>query len=355
MPETIRTDRRGAVAITFALLIVPIFLSIGGAIDYSRAVHFRSELQGAADAAAIAGVSAYISASSSGIGTTVSNNFMHNSTSLLPQNAGISYQVTPATLTSGAVLQGYLMTVAASGQMATTFLGLIQPTITVKVSATAENPMVNANPTAAGTAGAFSASAADHNTVSWYIVPPDGSLPPATALNQIWSNQGGPFPPTASFRVPASAKIGFALTNVSAHANQYGSVAGTSHIFYSQLDPPSNSAAGYNSTTNPQNVNGVNGSTGNNCALQVITMPASGVMPTPIGGQCFPYTQPVVNAQPSCGSLAGRTLAFFWNDMGGWTDDKDYNDSQYTFSCSSANTNMGVGAGSGPTSVVLIH
>ena len=207
-------QKRGAVAVTFALLTVPIFLAVGGGIDYSRAVHFRSELQGGVDAAAIAGVSAYISAGSSSTGTTVANSFITNSTALLPQNAGITYTVTPSTLTSNGALQGYLMTVAATGKMKTTFLGLLQPSITVSVTATAENPLVSANPTAAGTAGAFSASAADHNTVSWYVVPPDGSLPTAQELNVMWSNQGGTYPATATFQVAASAKIGFALTNV---------------------------------------------------------------------------------------------------------------------------------------------
>ncbi|HEY2133594.1 MAG TPA: pilus assembly protein TadG-related protein, partial [Acetobacteraceae bacterium] len=211
--------KRGAVAVTFALLTVPIFLAVGGGIDYSRSVHFRSEMQGGVDAAAIAGVSAYISAASSSIGRTVA------------------------------------------------------------VTATAENPLVSANPTAAGTAGAFSASAPDHNTISWYVVPPDGSLPTAQDLTVMWSNQGGTFPATATFQVAASAKIGFALTNVTASsyaANQYGSKSGTSHTFYSQLNPPTNSSAGYNSITNPNNFNNVNGPTGNNCTLQVITVPKSG-------------------------------------------------------------------------------
>lgn len=349
-------NRRGAVAVTFALMVVPIFLTIGGAIDYSRAVHFRSELQGGVDAAAIAGVSAYVSAASSGIGSTVATNFMTNSTALLPQNAGITYTVTPSTLTSGATLKGYLMTVTATGKMNTTFLGLLQPSITVAVSATAENPLVNANPTAAGTAGAFSASAADHNTISWYVVPPDGSLPTATELNVMWSNQGGPFPTTASFQVAASAKIGFALTNVTGagYTNQYGSKSGTSHTFYSQLNPPTNSSAGYNSINNPKNVHGVDGPTGNNCTLQVLTVPTSGVMPTPQSGKCFPSTQPMTNAQPSCSQLSGAKIAFFWNDMGGTSDDEDYNDAQYTFSCSSSSGSSGSGSG-GPTSVVLIQ
>ena len=74
-------------------------------------------------------------------------------------------------------------------------------------------------------------------------------------------------------------------------------------------------------------------------------------MPTPASRKCFPYTKPMTNAQVSCSQIAGQTIAFFWNDMGGATDDLDYNDAQYKFSCSSSG---GSGSGSGPTSVVLI-
>ena len=350
------SGRSGAVAMMMCLLAVPMFLAVGGAIDYSRAIHFRSELQGAVDAAAIAGVSAYVSATSSGTATTVANNFMGNSIALLQPNGGVNATPTPSTLTSGGTLKGYLMTVAATGTMPTTFLGLLQPSISVAVTATAENPIVNISPTAAGQASAFSASAVDLNSVSWYVVPTDGSVPPATALTPLWSSQGVTSPAATSFQVPASAHIGFAMTNVTAsfYTNQYGSVGGTSHTFYSHLNPPTNSTLGYNSLNNPRNVNGVNGSTGNNCALQVMTVPASGVMPTPAAGSCSPYTQPVANSQPSCSQLGPNTkLAYFWNDMGGYTDDKDYNDAQYTFSCAGTGTPV-AGSATGPTTVVLI-
>ena len=46
--------------------------------------------------------------------------------------------------------------------------------------------------------------------------------------------------------------------------------------------------------------------------------------------------------------MNGNTYKYWWNDMGGGGDDKDYNDSYYTFSCT-----VGAGSGTGNTEVVL--
>jgi hypothetical protein len=62
----------------------------------------------------------------------------------------------------------------------------------------------------------------------------------------------------------------------------------------------------------------------------------------------------MANAQVSCSQRAGQTIGFFWNDMGGPSDDLDYNDAQYKFSCASSSGSSGSGSG-GPTSVVLIQ
>jgi hypothetical protein len=49
-----RADRRGAVAIMTALALIPILLTIGGAIDYARIMALRTRLQQATDSAALA-------------------------------------------------------------------------------------------------------------------------------------------------------------------------------------------------------------------------------------------------------------------------------------------------------------
>lgn len=47
-------DRRGAVAILFALAVFPLLTAVGAAVDYSRSAQVRTDLQSATDAAAIA-------------------------------------------------------------------------------------------------------------------------------------------------------------------------------------------------------------------------------------------------------------------------------------------------------------
>ena len=48
--------KRGNVMLTFALTLVPLMGAVGAAVDYSRANNFRSQLQAAADAAAVGSV-----------------------------------------------------------------------------------------------------------------------------------------------------------------------------------------------------------------------------------------------------------------------------------------------------------
>ncbi len=53
--RTFASDNDGAVAVIFALMIVPLIVAIGAAIDYGRASNLHAEIQAAADAAVIAG------------------------------------------------------------------------------------------------------------------------------------------------------------------------------------------------------------------------------------------------------------------------------------------------------------
>jgi Flp pilus assembly protein TadG len=52
-----RGDRRGNIAVIFAIACVPLISAVGCAIDYSEATRVRSKLQSAADAAAVASIS----------------------------------------------------------------------------------------------------------------------------------------------------------------------------------------------------------------------------------------------------------------------------------------------------------
>ena len=53
-----RRDQRGSIALLYGITLVPLIIAVGCAVDYSRATNLRAALQGAADAASVASVSA---------------------------------------------------------------------------------------------------------------------------------------------------------------------------------------------------------------------------------------------------------------------------------------------------------
>jgi Flp pilus assembly protein TadG len=53
IPKRLAAETEGAVAIIFALLLMPLTFAVGAAVDYSRASNVRADLQSATDAAAL--------------------------------------------------------------------------------------------------------------------------------------------------------------------------------------------------------------------------------------------------------------------------------------------------------------
>ena len=51
-----RKDRRGNIAVIFAIALLPILTAVGCAVDYSLATRMRAKLQAAADAAGVASI-----------------------------------------------------------------------------------------------------------------------------------------------------------------------------------------------------------------------------------------------------------------------------------------------------------
>ncbi|GJE61324.1 TadE/TadG family type IV pilus assembly protein [Methylobacterium trifolii] len=70
------SDRRGVFALWFGVAMIPMMLFAAVGLDLMRAVNMRSQLQAAADAAALAGATAFTSASASGTATTIANRYM---------------------------------------------------------------------------------------------------------------------------------------------------------------------------------------------------------------------------------------------------------------------------------------
>ncbi|MDU1693508.1 MAG: TadE/TadG family type IV pilus assembly protein, partial [Bradyrhizobium sp.] len=52
-----RSDIQGNVAVTFAIVCVPLITAVGCGVDYSRANQLRAKLQSAVDAASVGAVS----------------------------------------------------------------------------------------------------------------------------------------------------------------------------------------------------------------------------------------------------------------------------------------------------------
>ena len=384
-----RNDK-GAVAIIFGLMIIPLVLAIGVGIDYSRAVQFKAQLQAATDDAALAGASAYVASGAAGqaLGTTAATNYMNNAIAALPANGGVTVTVTPGTTSSSGTVTAFQMTVTATATISTTLMSLWKPTLTITTTATANNPIVTANFNLNG----FTSSACDANTIYWYIVPASGGLPAASAMNQLWTNNSSAPPQTATFSVAASQKIGFALQNVTGGRsssyggctygnNGYGAHQSDAQWFYSSIQSPSSDATtapggastGSHAQICTSNCNSASQGypSTEDCSLQVIkgTGSSGTTFSSPLQ-QCFTTSgssewghsgtgttesTAMTNAAPSCSNLGGSTYEYAWNDMGGTSDDYDYNDLVYQFSCSGGSSGSGSGNGTTTTSVTLTN
>ncbi len=136
------TDRRGNIAVIFALTCVPLATAMGCAIDYTRATQLRSKLQSAADAASVGSIAktapAFVAAGNmssdgsiaAGV-TDAANIFSAN----MQSTTGYTLNnVTPVVTKSGSTVTSI---VSFSADVPTMFLGLIGKTaMTVTGSST---------------------------------------------------------------------------------------------------------------------------------------------------------------------------------------------------------------------------
>ncbi len=122
MPKKLKTfqkDERGAIAIIFGLALVPVIFFSGIAIDYGRAMHAKTMLQGAADAAVVA--------ASNSNGTDEDK--LQIAANIFAANAGSTATTTPTITTSNNV--STITTTTRWGQ-ATTTIAVTPSSITVK-------------------------------------------------------------------------------------------------------------------------------------------------------------------------------------------------------------------------------
>lgn len=344
-------DRRGNVMVMFAGMSIGMVLMVGAGVDYTRAMQFKSALQSLADASVLAGAAVYVSSSpdTGPNGIAMAQAYWNAGASRLPSNSGVG---TPNFTNSFDSSGYYIHVTVPTSTIKTTFLSLITQSIGVAVSATAKDPIVTATINLNG----WTSDAGDGNSIYWYKVPQDDTVPAFTqanidngTYNLIFSNIVTT-PASLTSSIAAAQQIGFAFVNQTAahspgwnYCNQYGGCTGSTHIFYSQLNNPNaatstQAPSGYGYTDATKYPNG----TVKNCSFQARTY--SGTAPTnpQSTGSCFSTdtTNPLFS--PSCSSLAGQNVHYSWNDMGGSSDDRDYNDGQYNFSCSGTGSTTGV-------------
>jgi Flp pilus assembly protein TadG len=127
-------DARASVLVFMAVGMLALGTATGVGIDFARGLNFKQALQGAADAAAIAGASVYLNAGYSGQATTAATNYLATATANLPTNNGVTSSIA---LSSSSP---WTVTVNAKATINSSFNGLLENTIPVSVTATATGP-----------------------------------------------------------------------------------------------------------------------------------------------------------------------------------------------------------------------
>jgi hypothetical protein len=175
------------------------------------------------------------------------------------------------------------VTVTAKARVPATIASTFAKNIDVSASATARrgNPVRQVEFKVEN----FNSNAWDANQIYWYVVPKDGTPPKDEDLHLLLSNDPnnpGPDLP-AQIQIGMDDEIGFAMINVTGGVrsygqNSYGQAQGSVHKFYSHKEPENLRFGGVADCTN------------------------------------------------------GRSR-HSWDDNGGGTDDNDYNDAVYEYTC----------------------
>jgi Flp pilus assembly protein TadG len=124
-----RRDQRGSIALLFGIMVVPLIIAIGCAVDYTRAASARTALQGAADAAGVAAVSAkspgFLAAQAMTSDGTVSSG-VTDATNFFNGRSSTISGITDLTHTITVVKDGKFVksTVAFTAKVATTFMAI---------------------------------------------------------------------------------------------------------------------------------------------------------------------------------------------------------------------------------------
>jgi len=127
-------DTRANVMVLMAIGLLALATATGVGVDFARGLNFKTALQGAADAAAIAGASVYLNNGYASQATTAATDYFTKATANLPINNGVSETIT---VSSSAP---WTVTVNANATINSSFNGLFENLIPVAVTATAHGP-----------------------------------------------------------------------------------------------------------------------------------------------------------------------------------------------------------------------
>ena len=127
-------ETQANVVVLMAVAMLALGTATGVGVDFARGLNFKSQLQGAADSAAIAGASVYLNSGYAAQATALANDYFTKATAGLPINNGVSSTIQ----LSGA--SPWTVTVTASASINSSFNGLFENTIPVSVTAMAHGP-----------------------------------------------------------------------------------------------------------------------------------------------------------------------------------------------------------------------
>jgi len=127
-------ETQANVVVLMAVAMLALGTATGVGVDFARGLNFKSQLQGAADSAAIAGASVYLNSGYAAQATALANDYFTKATAGLPINNGVSSTIQ----LSGAA--PWTVTVNASASINSSFNGLFENQIPVSVTAMAHGP-----------------------------------------------------------------------------------------------------------------------------------------------------------------------------------------------------------------------
>ena len=355
--SSLHEAKRGTVGVTVALALIPLILATGAAVDFTRIEIVKRSLQSVVDGAALAGASTLALSPNSTGAIAIATDYFNKGTAPLVAVATIGNPVV-------SVPNSVTVTVSTTATLSYTLMSLISSGISIPVTATAEGPAYTLQVTKTG---GFSSSADDSNSIYYYPVAASGTVPTSTSsMTLLFTNDKSIDPnyqtdnaSPKAISIGANDSVGFALVNKTGGitgygSNAYGAKQGSTHYFYSSLASPTSAAYSTEGTfyTGTQSTTMKNGKSTTTCSTTAITTTSTTY--AALGSTtCYPHPCTTLRnkvvlennllvdsacstsatAVRTCAQLQANPLDFSWNDLGGPSDDFDYNDADYRVTC----------------------